>query len=162
MLNTSKFCPAVKSRMVQITYLALSVFSPIDDIAACRVVNYYHVFWIKGNHLVVLKVSFHVPEMYPLPGEQFLYLALEMKLAPARALYVTPVSHDVSQPGGVLLWQLNYYLGAPPYFTLPTRHPSELVLPVHSFDVVKIGKGHLCGLSYFLALIFQGALQSLS
>lgn len=106
MLDTSKFCPAVKSRMVQITYLAFSVFSPIDDIAACRVVNYHHVFWIKGNHLMVLKVSFHVPEMNPLPGEQFLYLTLEMKFAPARALYVTPVSPDVSQPGGVLLWQL--------------------------------------------------------
>jgi len=153
MLDTSKFCPAVKSRMVQITYLSLPVFSPIDDIAACRVVNYHHVFWIKGNHLMVLKVRFHVSEMNPLPGEQFLYLALEMKLAPARALYVTPVSCDVSQPGGVLLWQLKYYLGAPPYFILPTRHPSELVLPVHSLDVVKVGEGHLCGLSHFLALI---------
>ena len=67
MLDTSKFCSAVKSRMVQITYLAFSVFSPIDDIAACRVVNYHHVLWVKRDHLVVLKVSFHVPEMNPLP-----------------------------------------------------------------------------------------------
>jgi hypothetical protein len=153
MLDTSKFSSAVKACMGQITYLALSVFSPIEDIAACRVVNYHHVLGIKGNHLVVLKVSFHVPEMNPLPGEQFLYLALEMKLAPTRALYVTPVSRDVSQPGSVLRWQLKYYLGSILYFTLPTRHPSKLVLPIHSLDVVKVGKGHLCGLSYFFALI---------
>ena len=94
-----------------------------------------------------------MPEMYPLPGEQFLYLALEMKLAPARALYITPVSPDVWQPGGVLLWQLNYYLGSMLYFTLPTRHPSKLVLPVYSLDIVKVGKGYLCGLSYFFAHI---------
>ena len=54
--DSSKFSTAIKSRMMQLAHFVFLVLSPINDVAACRVVNYHHVFWVEREHFVVLNV----------------------------------------------------------------------------------------------------------
>jgi len=44
----------MEARLVDLAYLASQMLPSLKDVAACRVVNYHHVVWVKGEHLMVV------------------------------------------------------------------------------------------------------------
>jgi len=59
-LNTGKFGIAIDASVVQLADLILSVLSPLENIATCRMIDNDHVIWVERKHLMVVIVGGHV------------------------------------------------------------------------------------------------------
>ncbi|MGI0012178.1 MAG: hypothetical protein ACREBU_01855 [Nitrososphaera sp.] len=97
-LNAGQFGIPIYARMVELAYLVLSVLSPLKNIAACRMVDNDHVFWVERKHFMVVVVGGHVADVDSLPGEELFDPAPKMEGATARATDVAPVTTYIPKP----------------------------------------------------------------
>lgn len=88
----------IKPRMVDLVYLISPVLSTLNDVTARRMINYYHVLRIKGEHFVIFKVRLHVAQVDSLPWKELIYLSPEMKSTATRAADIPPAPRNVPQP----------------------------------------------------------------
>ena len=47
---------AIKVCLMQLPHLSTVVFSSLNDVAACRVINYHHIIRVEREHLMISRI----------------------------------------------------------------------------------------------------------